>query len=77
MKTIKRNLALKLIGVKETPDGKKHIYSIKFADKQGVIRFFPQAFSTGAGKMDNFHNRMRGIQPCCSAGNPDGHIYPV
>lgn len=58
--------------------GKKHIYSIKFADKQGVvIRFFPQAYTTGSGRGNDYVNRMRGVQPCCLQGNPEGHIYPV
>lgn len=77
METIKRNLMLKLLSIRETPDGKPHIFSVKFWDKNGVIRFFPSAVSCGAGKMDNYRNRMRGVQPCCASGNPEGHPYPV
>ena len=76
-KIIKRNLVLELMAIRETPDGKKHLYSIKFADKQGVIRFFPQAYTTGSGRGNDYVNRMRGVQPCCLQGNPEGHIYPV
>ncbi len=77
MGTIKRNMMLKLLAVRELPGGKPHIFSVKFCDKKGVIRFFPTAISCGAGKMDNYENRMRGIQPCCASGNPEGHVYPV
>lgn len=77
MNTIKRNLMLKLLSVRETPDGKPHIFSVKFCDKEGKIRFFPTAISCGAGKMNNYVNRMRGVQPCCAQGNPEGHPYPV
>lgn len=70
-------MVLKLLSVRETPDGKPHIFSIKFCDKKGTLRFFPSAISCGAGKMDNYENRMRGVQPCCAQGNPEGHVYPV
>jgi hypothetical protein len=77
MATIKRNLVLKMMAVREMPNGDPHIFSIKFCDKQGKIRFFPQAISCGAGKMNEYDNRMRGVQPCCTTGNPEGHPYPV
>lgn len=77
MKTIKRNLVLKLLSIREMPDGKPHIFAVKFCDKKGFIRFFPNAVSCGAGRMDNYQNRMRGIQPCCPSGHPEGHPYPV
>jgi hypothetical protein len=78
MEYIKRNLVLKMLAVRETPSGKPHIFSIKFCDKKGNVRFFPQAISCGAGRMNEWENRMRGIQPCCSKGNPDtAHPYPV
>jgi hypothetical protein len=77
MSTIKRNLVLKMMAVRETPNGNPYVFSIKFCDKQGKIRFFPQAIACGAGKMNGYENRMRGVQPCCAKGNPDGHPYPV
>lgn len=77
METIKRNLVLKLLAIRETPAGKPHIFSIKFCDKKGKIRFFPHAIATGTGRMDPHENRMRGVQPCCASGNPEGHPYPV
>lgn len=77
MKTIKRNLMMKMLTIRDLPNGKPHIFSVKFCDKKGKIRFFPHAISCGAGKMDNKENRMRGVQPCCPSGNPEGHPYPV
>lgn len=77
MKTIKRNLALLEMSIRELPDGKKNIFSIKFCDKKGKLRFFPHAISCGAGRMDNQEHRIRGVQPCCHSGNPQGHVYPI
>ena len=77
MGTIKRNLVLKMLAVREKPDGTPHIFSIKFADKKGKLRFFPQAIASGAGRMNEWDNRMRGVQPCCAHGTPEGHVYPV
>lgn len=68
---------LEIMSIRETPSGTKNIFSIKFVDKKGVLRFFPNAIATGAGKMDNYEYRLRGIQPTCPSGNPEGHVYPV
>lgn len=77
MKTIKRNLALLEMSIRELPDGKKNIFSIKFCDKKGILRFFPYAISSGAGRMDNKEHRVRGVRPCSPSGIPQGHVYPV
>ena len=66
-----------LLDVRTHPNGKKVIHSIKYVDKSGKLRFIPQCYVCGAGRMDNKLYRMRGIQPCCSSGNPEGHILPV
>jgi len=58
------------------PNGKRNIYSIKYADKSGKIRFIPRAYTRGLPY--NVKNaRQLGIQPCNSMGNPEGHVYPV
>lgn len=77
MEIIKRNFALEVMSIKELPNGKKNIFSIKFVDKEGKLRYFPHAVATGAGRMNNYQCRVRGVQPTCPSGNPEGHIYPV
>lgn len=66
-----------IMDVRTRPNGKKVIHSVKYVDKQGKLRFLPQCFVCGAGKMDNKVFRMRGLQPCDCQGNPEGHILPV
>lgn len=73
---IRRNLMLKELDIKWLPDGKKRIFSIKFVDKTGKLRFVPQAYACGLN-MDMKKNRVRGIQPCCSSGRAEGHPIPV
>ena len=77
MKNIKRNLMLKMLSIRELPNGKPHIFSIKFVERSGKLRFLPQAISCGAGRMNIYENRMRSVQSCCSSGNPEGHVYQV
>lgn len=57
--------------------GKRRYFSIKFVSLKGKVYYVPKAFAQGAGKMDNKAYRMRGIQPCCESGNPEGHAYAV
>ena len=57
--------------------GKRRYFSIKFVSLKGKVYYVPKAFAQGAGKMDNKTYRMRGIQPCCESGNPEGHAYAV
>ena len=57
--------------------GKRIIHSIKFMTKTGKIHFFPQVYFQGAGNVNNKEYRLRGVQPCCSQGNPEGHPFPV
>ena len=57
--------------------GKRRFFSIKFVSLTGKLYYVPKAYCQGAGKMDNKRYRMRGIQPCCASGNPEGHPYPV
>lgn len=76
VRTIRRNLALKEMEVKETPEGKLVMYSIKFVKKNGELVFFPKAISVGL-KFDMKSNRMRGVMPVDEFGNGIGHITPV
>ncbi len=73
---IRRNLVLKELDIRFLPNGKRSIFSIKYVDKSGKIRFIPQAFCRGL-PYDVKENRQRGIQPCDCKGNPEGHLYPV
>jgi hypothetical protein len=73
---IRRNLVLKELEAKETPDGKQTVFSIKFVKKDGELVFFPRAVSTGL-KMNMKENRMRGILPVDQDGNACGHVTPV
>ncbi|MDR0830039.1 MAG: hypothetical protein LBN95_08015 [Prevotellaceae bacterium] len=75
---IRRNLMLKEMSIRWLPNGKRNIFSIKFVDKEGKLRFFPQVFATGLSYSVK-DSRQRGVQPCDCKGNPDPntHIYPV
>jgi len=76
IKTIRRNLALKEYDIKEKPDGKPVVFSIKFVKKNGELVFI--AMATAAGLP--FHaanNRMRGVRPVDSKLNQSGHIVAV
>jgi hypothetical protein len=55
------------------PDGKRHIHSVKFADKSGKIRFIPQCYTRGL-HYDVKDARQRGIQPCNCTGESEGHF---
>jgi len=76
IKTIRRNLALKEYDIKEKPDGKPVVFSIKFVKKNGELVFIPMATAAGLP----FHaanNRMRGVRPGDSKLNQSGHIVAV
>lgn len=77
MDKITRQEVLDDLDIRTKPDGRKRIFSMKFIDKSGKIRFVPQAFSCGAGRMNMKLFRVRGIHPCDCKGNPEGHIVPV
>ncbi len=57
--------------------GRRRYFSVKFVTQSGKLYYFPKAFAQGAGKMDNKRFRMRGIQPCCESGQPEGHAVAV
>ncbi len=78
-KTITRQQMLDELDIRQLPDGRKRIFSVKFVTAEGKLRFFPQAYACGAGKMNNKVYRLRGIQPCDCQGVPEKgmHVYPV
>ena len=76
IETIRRNLVLKELEAKETPDGKQIVFSIKFVKKDGELVFIPRAVASGL-KMNMKENRMRGVLPVDSQGNACGHVTPV
>ena len=77
IKRIKRKVALADMDIRFDENGKKRIFSIKFVSKAGKLYFVPQAYESGAGRMNMNKCRMRGIQPCDCKGNAEGHVYPV
>jgi hypothetical protein len=76
IETIRRNLVLKELEIRETPQGKQIIFSIKFVKKDGELVFIPRAVATGL-KMNMKENRMRGVLPVDENGNAFGHVTPV
>lgn len=76
IETIRRNLVLKEFEIRETPDGKQIVFSIKFVKKDGELVFIPLAVSTGL-KMNMKENRMRGVLSVDENENACGHVTPV
>ena len=74
--TIRRNLVLKELECKETPDGKQVIFSLKFIKKDGELVFMPRAVAAGL-KFSMTENRMRGVLPVDVFGNASSHVTPV
>ena len=75
IQTIRRNLALKELEAKETPDGKQVAFSIKFVTKNGEIVFMPCAVAAGL-RFDMKSNRMRGLVPVDAQNKSTGHVTP-
>ena len=73
---MKRHEVLHEIDIKELPDGKPKVFSIKFRTKKGELIYMPAAISTGL-KMDMAKNRMRGVIPVGRDLEPVGHPTPV
>jgi len=76
IETIRRNLVLKEFEIRETPEGKQMVFSLKFVKKDGELVFMPRAVATGL-KMNMKENRMRGVLPVDENGNACGHVTPV
>lgn len=73
---IRRNMVLKEMDIRWLPNGNRNIFSIKFVDKKGKLRFIPQAYMRGL-RYNVKDARQRGIQPCDCKGNAEGHVYPI
>ncbi len=76
IQTIRRNLALKEFEIKESPDGKQFVFSIKFVKKNGEIVFIPRAVAAGL-QFNGKDNRMRGVLPIDGDNKGSGHVTPV
>ena len=62
IQSIRRNLALKELEAKDTPDGKQVASPIKFVTKNGELVFMPRDVAAGI-RFDMRSNRMRGVLP--------------
>lgn len=76
MGTIRRNLALKELEVKENPSGKQRTFSIRFIKVNGESVFLPLAVATGL-RFNMSAHRMRAAVGVNKQGNTIGHIYPI
>lgn len=74
--SIRRNLALKELDIKEDPSGRQVIFSIKFLKKNGELVFLPRAVACGL-PYNLKKNRMRGVVAVDGKGEKIGHVYPV
>ena len=76
---ITRKQMLDMLDIRQKPDGQPFVYSCKFVEANGKLRYFPQCIVCGAGKMNMKQERVRGLQPCDCKGVPDPgtHVYPV
>ena len=73
---IRRNLMLREYDIKETPQGKQTVFSIKFIKADGQIVFMPRAVACGLTANMN-KNRLRGVVPIDMQGEKIGHPTPV
>jgi hypothetical protein len=75
--SIKRVEMLREFDVKETPQGKQHVFSVCFITAKGERVFLPRAVATGVNcdKMQAY--RLRGVVAVDAKGDKIGHIYPV
>ena len=76
IQTIRRNLALKELEIKDTPNGKQTIFSIRFVKKNGEVVFIPRAVAAGL-PFNGKDNRMRSVLPVDGDNNGSGHVTPV
>lgn len=73
---IRRADALREMETREKSSGRAARFSVQFYLKNGELVSFPRAVVRGL-KADMKSNRLRGIQPVDSEGNPVGHIHAV
>lgn len=74
--TIRRNLMLREYDIKETPDGRQTVFSIKFIKTDGEIVFMPRAVACGL-TANMSKNMLRGVVPVDSSLNKISHPVPV
>ena len=74
--SIRRNDALREYDIKETPQGRQVVFSIKFLKKNGELVFLPKAVASGLA-VNMKKNRLRGVVAVDANGDKIGHIYPV
>jgi len=74
--TIRRNLILREYDVKENPQGRQTVFSIKFIKRNGELVFMPKAVACGL-TVNMKENRLRGVLPVDAQGNGIGHPTPV
>ena len=73
---IRRVDALREYDIKETPNGKRVSFSIKFITKTGHLVFVPRAIACGL-PWNVAANRQRGVMPVDVRMEQTSHIYPV
>jgi hypothetical protein len=76
IESIRRNIALREYDIKETPQGRQVVFSIKFIKKNGEIVYLPRAVASGL-PYSLKDNRMRGVVAVDNKGDKIGHVYPV
>ena len=76
-KFITRRNMLRAMDVRYRTDGRPFVFSVKFVQLDGKLRYFPQCTIGGAGRMASGENRMRGLTPCDCVGAPIDHTYAV
>lgn len=74
--TIRRADCLREMETREDAYGHRVLYSIQFYSKKGEVVYFVHAFTCGL-RVNMKQNRLRGVQPCDSAGNKVGHVVAV
>ena len=76
MQTIRRKVVLAEYDVKQLPNGKQPVFSLKFIKTNGELVFMPRAVSCGlTANMSS--NRLRGFVPVDLNGDKIGHPTPV
>ena len=73
---IRRADALREMETREKSNGKASHFSVQFYLKNGEVVSFPRAVVRGL-RADMKANRLRGILPVDSNGDPIGHIHAV
>lgn len=73
---IRRADVLREYDIKETPSGKRVVFSLKFVSFSGQLIFLPRAIACGL-KYNMAIKRQRGVIPVDSKCEKIGHVYPV